>query len=170
MLYVFVEGFDDEFFFTKWFSTVDRIVCVQYSQMKADKVNSYLRSIKQMPYADYLFFGDADGKAIEKKKCLLIENFHELEINKVVIVQYEIESWYYAGVSETDCQKLKISKFEFCTDGITKEMLNSKMKNPANRQFVLAKMLDCFSPSLAEDRNTSYRLFSNYIKKPVAAV
>ena len=170
MLYIFVEGYFDELFFKKTFFTNDTNIFIQYFDQKTEKINSYIKTVKKMPNCDYLFFGDGDGNSIEDKKNYLLNQFNEIESNKIFIVQYEIESWYYAGVCDGDCKKLKLSKFEFFTDKITKEALVSKMSKPLERQYVMSKMLDFFVEEIAISRNTSFKIFSDYMKEPIAAV
>ncbi len=169
MLYVFVEGHYDESFFSKVFFG-NNTLFVQYAQMKEEKVNSYIKSVKRTPGYDYLFFGDEDGKTIQTAADDLLKKYSELEQSKLFIVQSEIQSWYYAGVSENDCIKLKIKNYQYCTDSITKEKLIEKLTKPEDRQYVLARMLDCFSVSLAEDRNSSFKFFSKTRKEPAVAV
>ena len=170
MLYIFVEGHFDELFFTKTYFTDNTNQFIQYSSQKPEKVNAFIKSIKKMPTCDYLFFADSDGQSIIDKTNVILSEFSEVERNKVFIVQYEIESWYYAGVCETDCKKLKLSKFVFVTDTITKEDLIAKMQKPSERQYILSKMLDFFSKDIAVTRNASFKLFYDYMKEPIAAV
>ncbi len=170
MLYIFVEGYFDELFFTKTYFTEDTNKFIQYSSQKPEKVNAFIKSIKKMPTCDYLFFADGDGQSINDKTNVIISEYSEVERNKVFIVQYEIESWYYAGVCESNCKKLKLNKFEFTTNNITKEALVAKMPKPSERQFIMSKMLDFFEEDIASARNTSFKIFTDYIKEPIAAV
>ena len=169
MLYVFVEGYYDKLFLGKLFFEENPLF-IEYSRLKIEKINNFIKSIKCMPTVDYLFFGDADGKTIHEASEHLLKEFRELEQSKLFIVQYEIESWYYAGVCETDCIKLKLNSFEYKTDNLTKEDLIAKMADETNRQYILARMLDYFSTSLAEERNVSFKYFFEHMKKPAVAV
>ena len=169
MLYIFVEGYYDKLFLNTLFFHGNPIF-IEYSQEKVEKTNNFIKSIKCTPTIDYLFFGDADGKTIDDAAHCLLEKYKELEQSKLYIVQYEIESWYYAGMCERDCLKLKMSSFAYNTDTITKESLIAKLADKTNRQYTLVKMLDYYSISLAEGRNTSFRFFSEHMKEPVAAV
>ena len=163
MLYVFVEGTDDEKFFSEIFFKSDAKI-IQYSGEKSEKTNSFIRAIKKMPNADYIFLGDGDGKSIPNKSKYLTNKYNQLERSKLFIVQYEIESWYYAGVREDYCRKLKLKKFEDLTDKISKEKFNSKINKLTDRQYIMGLMLEVYSISLAEERNSSFKIFTDYMR------
>ena len=164
MLLVFVEGYYDERFFASVFFENTSVQFVQYATLKPEKVEAFLKSIKQTPTLDYIFFGDGDGNSVNEKKNILTTKYKEIEQDKVFIVQYEIESWYYAGVRESDCKKLKLIKFEYLTNDLTKEDLDAKMIKPSEREYVLSKLLDFYTIELAEKRNDSLKLFSDYMR------
>lgn len=160
MLFVFVEGPDDEAYFKKVFAPswgIHKIV--QYAGMKNDKINNFIKSISCMPDSDYLFFGDSDGVDIEEKRQTLLSTFSNLSSDKVFIVQFEIESWYYAGADESTCRKLKMKHFVFPTDSLTKEQFNSKLARPSDRKYVMACILNQYIIDLAITRNRSLNLF-----------
>ena len=74
MLYFFVEGPDDEQYFTKIIAPfAGTYQVVRYANMQNRKINNFLRTIEQMPDCDYLFFGDADRKSIEEQKACLLK-------------------------------------------------------------------------------------------------
>ena len=171
MVYIFVEGhFDEDYFSKLFFVNLNENTFIQYSSLKVEKVNAFIRSIKSMPNCDYLFFADADGLQIQEKREKILSQYN-IESEKLCIVQYEIESWYYAGVCQEECLKLKMKHFEYKTDVITKEMLKSKMKKPSENQLILAKMLEIYSIDLAVLRNDSFKsFFEQHIREPIAAV
>lgn len=161
MLIVFVEGPDDEAYFTKIFAPSWGLCkIIQYAGMKKDKINNYIKSISCMPGSDYLFFGDSDGVAINEKRQALLSNFPNLDADKVFIVQFEIESWYYAGVDEQTCRKLKMKHFVFPTDNLTKEQFNAKLARPSDRKYVMACILNQYMLDLAVTRNSSLNEFA----------
>lgn len=160
MLFVFVEGPDDESYFTKVFaSSWEFYKIIKYAGMKNDKINDFIKSIGCMPNGDYLFFGDSDGMEIEKKRESLLLKFPNLSSDKLFIVQFEIESWYYAGVDESMCRKLKMKNFIFQTDGLTKEQFYSKLARPSDKKYVMACILNQYMLSLAIERNYTLNLF-----------
>lgn len=171
MLYVFVEGPDDYNFFDKLFrNEFGEYKIINYAQMSKIKVNKYLKTITATPDCSYLFFGDEDGKGIETKRVELLKEFEYLKDQSLHVVQYEIESWYYAGVSQENCKRLKIKHFEFNTDSLTKEKFYSKLLRPSERKYVMAQMLESYSKELAIKRNTSFSSFHTTINKESVAV
>lgn len=164
MLYVFVEGPDDKAYFSKIFGAEwGEYTIVQYASLKKDKIRGFVQSIGCIPDADYLFFGDADGRGIEDAKASLLSTFPYLAVEKVFIVQYEIESWYYAGASEAVCKKLKMKHFSLDTDSVTKEQFEAKLVRPAEKRYVMACILDQYLLDLAMTRNTSLSIYASSI-------
>lgn len=171
MLYIFVEGFDDEDYFKKIFApSFGEHKIIQYAQKPKDKVEKFLKSIKCMPDSDYLFFADEDGKGIQNRRCEITSTYSELDSQKIIIVQYEIESWYYAGVSLDICKKLKIAHYQVNSDTLTKEQLYNKFARQIDRRYIMAEMLNYYSVELAVTRNTTLNSFFEAIKKEPAAV
>lgn len=169
MLHVFIEGADDERFFTKIYGKCfGDFKPIQYTGWTPTKINNFIRSISCMPDSDYLFFGDADGKTVEEKKALLTQRYSFLDDNKVFIVQYEIESWYYAGASAGICQKLKLKQYVHNTDSLTKEDFNAKLPKKTDRKFIMSQLLDLYEMELAVSRNRSLSCFNVYMKKESA--
>ena len=164
-----MEGPDDKRFFTKIYG--DYFGCfnpILYAGWPPAKINNFIYSITCMPDSDYIFFGDADGKTIEEKKNILISRYPNLDSRKVFIVQYEIESWYYAGVSTTVCQKLKMKQDIYNTDNLTKEDFNAKLPQKVDRKFIMSQILELYELNLAISRNTSLSRFNAYMKKESA--
>lgn len=174
MLYVFVEGPDDSQFFETVFSSffgepsVDYQM-IQYASMPQIKLNNFIKTIHQLPGGDYLFFADDDGKGVNAKRNALLSIYSELSSDKLFIVQFEIESWYYAGLSLDDHKKLKLQSYQRDTNTLTKEQFNAKLPSLRDRKYIMAQMLTCYSKALAETRNNTFRIF--YAKeKELAAV
>ena len=127
MFFVFVEGVDDERFFKSYFSNrYADLVIIQYANLQKDKIIKFIKSIQSTPDSDYIFLGDEDGETIEGKTEKIMQCYSSLEREKIYIVQFEIESWYYAGLSPENHKKLKLKKYEFHTNSLTKEKFNSK--------------------------------------------
>jgi hypothetical protein len=162
MFIIFVEGYDDEQFFEKFFSN-SKYRIYQYSKKNIKKVNEFIKSLSCISNWNYLFFADSDGMTTEQKVNKLCETYTNLEKEKILIVRYEIESWYLAGVDESYCIKNKI-KFFLQTDNITKEQFNDIL--PLKRKTRLQMMLDIllnFDVEIAKIRNDS--LYDFIIKK-----
>lgn len=169
MLYVFVEGPDDANFFAKVFgSYFGNYSIIEYANMPKVKLNNFIRTIPSIPNSDYLFFGDEDGKGIKNKRNELLSLYNTLSENKLFIVQYEIESWYYAGVSQENSKKLKLKHFQQNTDSLSKEQFYAKLPRPSERKYIMSQILTCYSDELAATRNYSFLSFFSKIKEPVA--
>ena len=174
MLYVFVEGPDDTRYFDKIYAGYFRERFgyykppIEYAHWKKTKIDNFLKTIPSIPGADYLFFGDADGKSIEEKKQELTGIYKNLSPEKIFIVRYEIESWYYAGIDENQCLKLKLKHYEYMTDFLTKENFDNKLPARPDRVVIMRKILDSYSIELALPRNQSLSVFHAAIARPEA--
>ena len=169
MLYLFIEGPDDERFFTRVYGTIlGSYKFIQYSGWTPTKINDFIRSINCTPGNEYILLGDADGKPINERKEILLARYSNLDSDRLFVVQYEIESWYYAGVSATTCQKLKLKQYVYNTDTLTKEQFNAKLPKKTERKFIMAALLEVYERELAIVRNTSLSLFDAGITKEPA--
>lgn len=168
MLFIFVEGQTDETFLSTFYGvSTDAVRYIQYSGLKNDKVNSFISSISKMPDCDYMFFADCDGLTIEETKEKKLSEY-ELSEDHFFAVQYEIESWYYAGVSEKWCLKSKLKHFQSDTNFLTKEQFISKLNKASDKLYIMAQMLSVYDSSLACDRNNSFRYFWKNKREPAA--
>jgi len=171
MLYIFVEGSDDEAYINRVFKhCFPNMIIIQYAKMKKEKVLSFLRSILSIPDSDYLFLSDSDGLDTSSKKEYLLEIYPDLQQEKMYIVHYEIESWYYAGLPQSESLKLKMKHYQEITDTLTKEQFDSKLSRPSDRLLIKSKILDLYSLELAITRNASLNLFYSDTKKETHAV
>ena len=169
MTYIFVEGPDDYNFFAKIYGNqLYDYKIIKYAELKKDAVNKFLGSIDSMPDSDYIFFGDEDGKGIAVKKNELITLYDNLSKEKVYIVQHEIESWYYAGISRDNCKKLKLKNYQENTDTLTKEQFNAKLFRPSDRKYIMSQILTYYSKELAQTRNSSFLYYYSKIKESAA--
>lgn len=169
MMYLFVEGPDDERFFSKVFGERwSNLTFVRYAKLPSNKINNFIKSISCTPSSDYIFIGDADGKAIEQKTQELVTKYKYLEETKVAIVQYEIESWYYAGVNELLRKKIGMKRYIFYTDQLTKEEFDSMLPKKMDRKYVLTLVLSSYDLEIAVERNHSLCIFNKNIRKELA--
>ena len=169
MKYLFVEGSDDEKYFSKVFGeTWKYMKFIQYSGWTKAKINNFIKSISCIPTSDYIFIGDADGKTIEQKTQDLISKYTHLKASKVAIVQYEIESWYYAGVNELMNKKIGMKRYIYNTDQLTKEAFTSNLSNKTDRKYIMSLILSLYEFEIAIKRNTSLSIFAKKIKKELA--
>ncbi len=139
--------------------TYDLVEVVKYAQLKPEHLTNYLRSINGMG-AEYLFFRDFNqGHCITERKTAILNKFSMLAPDKIVIVVKEIEAWYLAGLDSIGAKKLKV-KVPLRTDDITKEDFNNLMpKQFLNRTDFMVEILQRFSITTAESKNSSFRYF-----------
>lgn len=162
MLFIFLEGDDDERFFDRIIKPMyERIYnCVElvkYSEMKKQKVNNFLQSIKAMR-AEYLFVLDLDeSPCVTGKKKRIASKFAKLsEDHRILIVCKEIESWYLAGLNDEGCRQIGIQKRFDNTDRISKEQFNGMMPRKfASRVDFMQEIMKVFDRETALTRNTS---------------
>ena len=142
-----MEGEDDERFFEivikpileKEYSLVQ---FWQYSQKKKEKVNSYLNSIRSMQVkgiADFIVVADLDDSpCVSDKKERVSTRFRGLSSDaanpsetrnsfRILVVCREIESWYLAGLSDSECKRLGITTDLSNTNNLTKELFLGQM-------------------------------------------
>ncbi len=164
-IYFFVEGSDDERFIK---ATVIPLInkkyrCSlhQYSGMPKKKVESFLKSINAMSFADYIFLRDINNSPclIQKKESLKKIYKRSLDENKIVIVIKEIESWYLAGLDEQKSKELGI-KYLRSTDDIKKEDLNNIQPDKFDSRIdFMTEVLKRFLIETAKSKNKSFQYF-----------
>ena len=163
-LYIFLEGNDDERFFKtilekKFKQKYEVIQFVKYAQMKEEKVNNYIKSIKSMKH-DILFVCDIDNYPCKtSKKDYYVKKLNNINKNNIFIVIKEIESWYLAGLDEKSSEFLKIKHFKD-TNEITKEKLQSIIPQKYDSKVdFMQEVLKKFNIEIALDKNESFRYF-----------
>lgn len=67
VLFVFVEGPDDERFITSVLGN-DKIKVIKYAREKKEYINRYIKSIKSIPNYDYIVICDIDLKSLVEKR------------------------------------------------------------------------------------------------------
>ena len=164
LLFVWVEGNDDERFFNKvllpkFQRKYDSIKVIKYAQMKKEKVSNFIKSINAMG-ADYLYFADINrAPSITAKKEEIEKEYPNIEKDKIVVVVMEIESWYLAGLDAKACKQLKIKDFPD-TENVTKERFNALIPDKfASRIDFMMEILKNFSIEIAKQKNKSFRDF-----------
>lgn len=156
-LFLFVEGPDDERFLEQIYKDCD-VKFIQYSCEQNKIINSQIKTIKSNNFLDYLFFTDADGCSIQDRIDRTVEKYHDCEDEKVCVVQFEIESWYLAGITQESARKMKI-KYCRCTDSVTKENFNAIKPQKLSRIDFMIEILKQYDKQEAQLKNTSFRCF-----------
>jgi hypothetical protein len=165
-LFIFLEGDNDERFFNRIVKPrfevkYDEIKTIKYSQMKIQKIISFINSIKSMQ-ADYIFVTDINqSPCVSAKKNALKSKFNSLDEDKIIVVIKEIESWYLAGLDEITCKNLKIKHLKD-TNHVTKQQFHNLISetNYTELEFRLS-ILEHFSIETAKRKNNSFNYFCN---------
>jgi len=164
LLFIWVEGNDDERFFNKILSPkfqrkYDNVKIIKYATMKKEKVDNFIKSIKAMR-ADYIYLTDINNfPCVTAKKEEIQKKYPNIDKNKIMVVIKEIESWYLAGLDNKACKRLKINNFAN-TNNITKEKFDAMIpKNFTSRIDFISEILKNFSIKIAKQKNESFQYF-----------
>jgi len=166
ILYIFVEGNDDENFFQKILlprlrKKNDDINIIKYAQKpkKFEYIEKFVKSIQSMG-ADYIYVTDINNSpCVTAKKQETQNNLRNIDSDKIIVVIKEIESWYLAGLSDTECRRFQMHTFSV-TDTVTKEQFNSLIpKEFDSRIDFMLEILKIFSIELATQKNRSFGYF-----------
>jgi len=168
-LWVLLEGNDDERFFEGVIrpildNTYDSVRPWQYSQKQIEKVKNFLRAIKSMG-SDYFFWSDINNlPCVTAKKNRIKRRYKtRIEINNVIIIVREIESWYLAGLDDKSRKEIGIRIFHN-TNNITKEEFNKLIpKRFDSRIDLMVEILKRFSVETAKQKNKSFDYFMSRI-------
>ena len=168
-LWVLIEGNDDERFFEGiirpiFDNTYDSVRSWQYAQKQIKKVKNFLQAIKSMD-SDYFFWGDINNMPCVTSKRNRIKKRYgsRIEINNVIIVVKEIESWYLAGLDDKSRKELGIRTFRN-TNNINKEDFNNLIpKRFDSRIDFMVEILKRFSVKIAKQKNKSFSYFMSRI-------
>jgi len=163
-LFIFVEGEDDIRFFGRivkplFVSRYDAVEIIPYAGLKRQKVNNLLISIIKMK-SDYILAADIDQeRSVRDKKQVLYGWFSNISGGNIVVVIREIESWYYAGLSEGNAAAMGVPPL-VSTDDLTKEDFNALIPPRFDSRIdLMFEILKSFSPETAVQHNQSFRFF-----------
>ena len=162
MVYVlFVEGPDDTRFARRIFVPKAQglyldVRIKEYSQERLAKTNAYIRSIKCADKWDYVFLADIDDfPCVTTRKGYLIGQYSNLESDRILVVRYEIESWYLAGVDAITGEEFRI-QIPRDTSGTTKEDFNSQIpRRFESRTDFMTEILNRYNINEARSKNES---------------
>lgn len=162
MLFIFVEGPDDERFFDGILK--EKVKIIKYAKEKKEKINSFIKSIKATPYLDYIVLCDIDLKTLQEKRKDVKSKYSECEMEKIFVSISEIESWYLAGLDKDCSKKFKI-KYINKTNDITKEKFDAMIpKNYSNARIsFMIEILKEFKIEEAIERNESFQYLISYL-------
>jgi len=164
-LFILVEGDDDERLFQiilkqKLEVKYDEVKIWKYRQEKYKRVHDFIKAIKAMPNAEYIYVADIDkSPCVTNKKQEIKNKFKGIDLNRIIVVVKEIEGWYLAGLDDESCKKLKI-RFGGDANDVTKEQFNDLIpKNFVSRIDFMSEVLKLFSIEMAKQKNKSIRYF-----------
>jgi len=168
-LWVLLEGNDDERFFEKvvkpmFENTYDFVRSWRYAQKKSTKAKDFLRAIKSMG-SDYFVWGDINSvPCVTAKRERLLGHYNQiLDVENIIVVIREIESWYLAGLDDKNCKEFGIRTFKK-TDNVTKEEFDKIIpKKFESRIDFMVEILKRFSIRTALQKNKSFSYFMSRI-------
>lgn len=164
-LYILVEGDADIRFFEAVIKPIlepgyDWIQVFPYRREKAEWLRKFTQSIQNIG-DDYLFVADMDSApCVTARKQQLLKRYPFLDPSLVRIVCREIESWYLAGLTQSECRRLRMPRVITTTNEITKEQFEKLIPRKYNvaRDFMI-EILKCYSVETAVTTNVSFRYF-----------
>ena len=147
----------------------DYLEIYQYAQKRPSDVRRYIRSLDRIPDADYLFIADFDqGPCVTMRKSRLIDRYGSLEIERILIVRREIESWYLAGLDSDSHEEFRLPTRRN-TDGITKEWFDDlKPSRFEDRVDFMEEILNRYDIETARGRNESFDYAMGKYFRPIA--
>ncbi len=182
MILILVEGTDDEMFFNyvvrpKLAQTYDYIQIERYSEATKGEVNSILYDYFAMNttvevQADAILVADLNASpCVTDRKERIRRGYRSLSgdtgialgphlSTRIFIVCREIESWYLAGLSDTECKRMGIATGLQNTDHLTKEQFLGLIPNKFNsRAEFMLEILSAFDHETARTKNSSFSYF-----------
>jgi hypothetical protein len=136
-----------------------------YANKKNQDIAHLIHNIKQTQ-ADYIFVADKNSEytGITAKKKNIQKNYEGIDIDRIIVVIKEIESWYLAGLNEEDSKKLGLPILEN-TENIGKKKFEEYLchqKKFKTKDF-MTEILKYFSKKTARQKNSSFKIFCGQI-------
>jgi len=163
-LFILVEGNDDERFFARVIIPLithryRSVKLIKYACLKSNRVCRFVRSIHRSG-DEILVVTDIDqAPGVAAKKRILMERFCVVHSSEIMVIIQEIESWYLAGLEESDASILGVH-LPPSTDNVTKEMFNSTIPPQyVSRIAYMLEILSRFSIPAACQKNRSFHHF-----------
>jgi len=167
-LYILVEGRDDKEFFDKIVKPEfekeygrGRVRVRQYRRTGDERVIDLIEGFKDSN-DDYICVADIDkapcvsGRKREKQG----EEFKNVDEDRILIVEKEIESWYLAGLNDDICRRFGFSTFDTTDDfGRGKFKDFQRLANFDSGIYFMREILKHFDIETAKRKNKSFRYF-----------
>ena len=171
-LFIFVEGPDDERFMSRVVvprleNRYNHIKFIKYATMTKIAVEAFIKTCTQKAAYDYLFVCDMDARG-DKTLCVTSRKQREqnkygrnlLEINKIVVVKEEIESWYLAGVTDLQAARLNIKHLADTTFTTKEDFEKMIPKNFVSSNDFMVEILKNYSLEQGMEANPSLDYFA----------
>ena len=161
VLFIFLEGPDDERFFEKIVKPLfqeeySNVRLWKYSKKKIERRKNFVRSAKAMK-ADFIYVADINqAVCITSKKEQIMQDIG-IEEDDIIIVVREIEGWYLAGV-DANVRTLGVSEAGN-TNAVTKEDFNKLIPKRGSRILFMEKILNDYDIEAARKKNKSLEYF-----------
>ena len=163
-LWLLVEGNDDARFVEsvlapKFRRAYDDVQIWRYSQAPIRKRANFLQNIRRTG-ADYILFCDIDElPCVTSKKESMKSGLPALSDARIAVVVKEIESWYLAGLDESDFSALGIANASR-PDEVVKEKFDVLVGGKANHTDMMVEILKRYDISQARRRSPSFGYFA----------
>jgi len=169
-LYLFVEGDDDERFFNYIREEIsdytgiipNLIFIIPFQQKKNSLINKYIKGAKSNNH-HYFFITDKDSDKFNcytQRKQKRIKEYKELESNKIIVVNEEIESLYFSRFKEC----FNIKKYENSSYYCSKEDFDGSLHSNNDKIQYFIAIMECFDFNLAIKNNDSFKYFVEKLK------
>jgi len=167
-LWILVEGNDDEKLVAKikpvFEEKYESVQIWKYAQEPHKRTRGFLNSINSMR-SDYFFLRDINQSICitARKEEVGVTYGEMIDLNKIIVVITEIESWYLAGLDNKNCEDFGLEALDK-TDGITKEQFNALIPKAFDSRIdFMQEILKRFSIETAKEKNTSFDYFISKI-------
>lgn len=163
-LWLLVEGNDDARFADavlapEFMRAYDDVQIWRYSQVPIRKRADFLRSIDRMG-ADYILLCDIDEfPCVTSKKESVKSGLPALSDDRIAVVVKEIESWYLAGLDDSDFQARRI-RIVNRPDEVVKEDFDALVGGKINHTDAMIEILKLYKLSVARHRSPSFAYFA----------
>lgn len=133
---------------------------ITYTGLKKSVLEATVNNITKRG-APYIFSADMDNPVCYTKKKDAILRRVKVDPKKIIIVKSEIESWYVAGLKQSDAKTLRVV-YHTNTESVTKEILD-RMRPPffLTRHAYMQEILRRYSLKTAKENNPSFAYFCN---------
>ena len=162
-LYLFLEGNDDERFFSHvLFPLLNRkysdIQVIPYAEEPPKKTKKFIRTV-QSTGDDYIFVKDInDAPCVTARKTKVVRRYQVNQDNLIIVVK-EIECWYLCGLDNQCCRRLGINRPLGNTNNITKEDFDAIVPNGVSHIEFMQQILEKYDIETGKRKNRSFRYF-----------